>query len=335
VHAVLPESIDDPAQPSGGNVYDRRVCRELHDRGWDVVEHLLPGWPEPDDSTRHGLAAVLRGVDDGQLVLVDGLLASQSAEVLAPVAERLRLVVVVHLPRGGLGEASALALARVVVTTSEWTRSAVAAWAGRVVVATPGTDPAPLASGTLAGDRLLYVGAVTPVKGADLLLSALGRLGDRHWSCHVAGPLDRDRRFVAELRDAAGREPLAGRVTFLGALDRCALDELYAVSDLLVVPSRAESYGMAVTEALARGIPVVAADVGGVREALGVAKDEIPGLLVPAGDADGLADALGQWLADATLRARLRATAALRRGGLAGWSATADAVEQALLEAAA
>ena len=54
---------------------------------------------------------------------------------------------------------------------------------------------------------------------------------------------------------------------------------------MLVPPSRAETYGMVVTEALARGLPVLAADVGGVSEALGVdAGRRRPGLLVPAGD---------------------------------------------------
>ena len=63
-----------------------------------------------------------------------------------------------------------------------------------------------------------------------------------------------------------------------------ALSAAYAAADLVVLPSRHETYGMVATEALARGVPVLASDVGGVREALGT---PLPGLLVPADDPAG------------------------------------------------
>ena len=98
---------------------------------------------------------------------------------------------------------------------------------------------------------------------------------------------------------------------------------------------RAETYGMVVTEALARGLPVVAAEVGGVPEALGHGADGTrPGLLVPPGDPAALGAALRAWLGDAELRSRLRRAARERRESLAGWPATTSVLAGVLAGAA-
>jgi glycosyltransferase involved in cell wall biosynthesis len=90
-----------------------------------------------------------------------------------------------------------------------------------------------------------------------------------------------------------------------------------------VLASRGEAYGMVVTEALARGLPVVAADVGGVAEALGHGEGGVrPGMLVAPEDSAALAAALRGWLGDAALRERLRRAARERRASLPAWSAT-------------
>ena len=92
---------------------------------------------------------------------------------------------------------------------------------------------------------------------------------------------------------------------FAGPRTGADLERSYAAADLLVLASRAETYGMVVTEALARGLPVVAAEVGGLTEALGHGADGIrPGLLVPPDDPAALGAALRAWLGDAELRER-------------------------------
>jgi glycosyltransferase involved in cell wall biosynthesis len=102
-----------------------------------------------------------------------------------------------------------------------------------------------------------------------------------------------------------------------------------------VLASRAESYGMVVTEALARGLPVVATAIGGVPEALGQTTDgRRPGLLVPAGDSGALGAALRDWLGDAGLRQRLREAARERRSTLPGWSEPTDRIAHVLTQAA-
>jgi glycosyltransferase involved in cell wall biosynthesis len=92
---------------------------------------------------------------------------------------------------------------------------------------------------------------------------------------------------------------------------------------------------MVVTEALARGLPVVAAEVGGVPEALGHGADGTrPGLLVPPDDPAALRDALRAWLEEGDLRRRLRRAARERRASLSSWSTTASVVAEVLVGAA-
>jgi glycosyltransferase involved in cell wall biosynthesis len=352
VHFVVPDGIDDPTRPSGGNAYDRRLGDGLRALGWDVPEHGVAGsWPEPDAPARAALRAVIAGLPDGAVVLVDGLIASTAPEVLVPAARRLRLVVLVHMPLGdvrapdvGFGddtsdaserERSVLSAGAAVVTTSEWTRRRLidryALPPHRVHAARPGVDAADLASGSGPGRDLLCVAAVAPNKGHDVLLAALAKIADLDWRCMCVGSLDRDPGFVDLLRRQARADGIEHRLRFAGPLTGGDLDSAYASADLLVLASHAETYGMVVVEALARGIPVVATAVGGLPEALGhAAGGQQPGLLVPPGDAGAFAAALSDWLGDAGLRDQLGRAARDRRDALTDWSTTARRVSTIL-----
>ena len=313
VHFIVPEGIDDPARPSGGNTYDRRVRDGLAALGWTVHEH--------------GIDALERIPDDA-VVLLDGLIASPAPDVLVPHAGRLRQVVLMHMPIGDARERAVLEAATAVITTSRWTGRRLSELYGlpaeRIHVAEPGVDPAPVASGTDSGEALLCVAAVTPHKGHDVLLDALATVADLSWRCTCVGSLDRDPVFAAAVQRRAN-----GRVEFTGPRTGSELERTYAAADLLVLPSHAETYGMVVTEALARGVPVIATDVGGVSEALGDG-----GLLVPPGDPAALGAALRRWLGDADLRGRLRRAARERRATLRGWPATTSVVAGVLAGAA-
>jgi glycosyltransferase involved in cell wall biosynthesis len=351
VHVIVPEDIDDPARPSGGNAYDRRVCRGLAALGWAVREHAVPGaWPRPGEAGHAALARAVRRIPDGAVVLLDGLIASAAPEALVPHARRLRQVVLVHMPLGHrppdneagavrARERDVLAAAAAVVTTSGWTRRRLAELyalpAERVHVAEPGVDAARLAPGVAAGDALLCVAAVTPGKGHDVLLDGLATATDLSWRCACVGSLVRDPAFADGMRRATWKKGLGDRVRFAGPRTGPELDRAYAAADLLVLVSHAETYGMVVTEALARGLPVLATDVGGVTEALGHGEDGTrPGLLVPPGDPAALGVALRAWLGDAELRGRLRRAARERRASLRRWPATTSVLAGVLAGAA-
>ncbi len=154
---------------------------------------------------------------------------------------------------------------------------------------------------------------------------------DLSWHCECAGSLVRDPAFADRVRRRARELGLGDRVRFPGALTGEELDSAYGAADLLVLASHAETYGMVVTEALSRGVPVLATEVGGVTEALGCGEGGTrPGLLVPPGDPAALGGALRAWLEDAELRDRLRLAARERRATLRPWAATASAVADVL-----
>jgi glycosyltransferase involved in cell wall biosynthesis len=319
VHVIVPDGIDDPARPSGGNTFDRRVCDGLADAGWTVHVHAAP--------SRAALARVVRAIPDGAVVMLDGLVASPAPDVLVPEGDRLRMVALVHMPLEDAREGAVLSAAAAVITTSAWARRTIVERyslpAERVHVAEPGVDEAGLAPGTADAGALLTVAAVIPGKGHDVLLDALALVNGRRWHCTCVGSLERDPVFAARVR----RRAFDGRVRFPGPRTGAELDRSYAAADLLVLPSRGETYGMVVTEALARGLPVLAADVGGVPEALGHGADGVrPGMLVPPGDPAALGGALRAWLTDADLRRRLRGAARERRASLPRWSTTTSVV---------
>ncbi|MCO8270003.1 glycosyltransferase family 4 protein [Actinoplanes sp. TRM 88003] len=338
--AVLPGGVDDPTAPSGGNRYDRAVLSLLP----DVHEIAVPGsWPSPEPAARRALTAALADIPDKSDVLIDGLVGCGVPEILAPHALRLRLIVLVHLPLSdetGLSpaladdlrakERRALHLATTVIATSEAAAERVAILHDlpRVEVAPPGVDPADLAEPRPDGRRLLCVAAVSPRKGQDLLVAALeDDLAELDWECTFAGAL---------IRPVPHHDR---RLRFAGALPPAELDGAYKSSDVLILPSRAETYGMVVTEALARGLPVIATAVGGVPEALGTVAGTTafgaeppdsaaepgirPGILIPPDDRAALAAALRSWLTDDALRQRLRAAARARRETLPTWAGTA------------
>ena len=233
VHVVVPEGIDDPARPSGGNAYDLQVCRGLAAIGWTVRLHAVPGrWPLFDAASHAALADAVRRIPDGTVVLLDGLVASTAPEVLVPEATRLRLVALVHMPLGrhadddaaSAREGAVLGAAAAVITTSDWTRRLLMEMYSlpdeRVHVAWPGVDAADLAPGTADAGALLCVAAVTPGKGHDVLLDALAAIDGAVLALPVRGqprPRPGLRRGAGAPRP--GRRPRRPRL-LRGAADR-------------------------------------------------------------------------------------------------------------------
>jgi glycosyltransferase involved in cell wall biosynthesis len=215
--------------------------------------------------------------------------------------------------------------------TSRWTAGQLVArgLADRadVTVAAPGAHPAvdgARADGPGNAGRLLCIGVLAPHKGQDVLMTALARLPDLEWTCALVGSPHAAPDFVAAIARHAAT--LDARVRMTGVLDGDALDAAYRSCGVVVAPSRVESAGMAIGDARARGIPVIASAAGGIPDTLAGGG----ALLVPPDDPDALATALRAWLVDPRLRSRLRAEARRASQRMPRWDDTVTAVEHAL-----
>ena len=267
-------------------------------------------------------------------------------EIAAGLAAQHDLVALVHHPlclETGLDTAQATALAvseraalasamATIVTSARTAASLTELFDVRpetITVALPGTDPAPVARGSGGRQRMICVGTITPRKGHSVLIEALAGLADLEWEIWLVGSLERDPVTVAALREAIAARSLADRVRLFGEVEPDALAALYHDADLCVSASFYEGYGMALAEALARGLPIVAAAGGAVA-------DTVPadaGLLVPIQDAHALREALRRFLTEPGLAAALRAGAVRARDELPRWVDTARQVEAVLLRA--
>lgn len=329
---------------TGGYIYDRRVVEGLKTRGWTTTVHSLDtSFPTPTGSALRETRDVLAAIPGGRLVVIDGLALGGSASILRAAAQRLSLCALVHHPLAletGLDESAATALKRAeteslaavhhVIVTSRWTRCALADYgvaADRITVVEPGVDPAPprrpSTSQTL---RLLCVGSLTARKGHAVLFDALGQLADRDWRLVCAGSLTRDPALAAKLGAQIERLGLGERIVLAGELDPQDLAAQYANCDLFVLASALEGYGMVLTEALARGIPIIATAAGATPDTVTPGA----GILVPPNDSAALVRALASVMDDPGALAGLTEAAVAARTALPGWDRTVERFAAAL-----
>jgi glycosyltransferase involved in cell wall biosynthesis len=313
------------------------MIQELRRLGWQVdVLDLGDGFPFPTAAQRATALLLLSVVPGSCPIVLDGLAFGALPEAGA-LRSRPPLIALVHQPlalESGLdtaqadifrgSERDALAAAACVVVTSEATgRIMVADYSvpsQRLSVVRPGNDPVPPARGSNdALVRLLSVGSIVPGKGYDLLIAALAAIADLPWQLTIAGDRTRNLAAAARLDADISAHGLGERVAVLGAVPPERILELYSASDIFVLASRFEGYGMALAEAIAHGLPVVSTTAGAI-------PDTVPagaGLLVPPNDVAAFAQALRRLIGDRAERRRLAINARVAAAQLPTWQDSA------------
>ncbi len=193
---------------------------------------------------------------------------------------------------------------------------------GQIEIVAPGVEHAFFAPGDRSGARyalelpddvpiVLFVGRIQPLKGPDVAIRALHALGRSDAILLVVGgasgsagdgEIERAHRLVDELG-------LHDQVRFVAPQPHHILSTYYRAADVVVVPSRSESFGLVALEAAACGIPVVASAVGGL---LSLVDDGETGFLVPERDPMLFAKAIARILDEPLLAASMANAAAMR-----------------------
>jgi D-inositol-3-phosphate glycosyltransferase len=201
----------------------------------------------------------------------------------------------------------------------------------RIESVPPGVDHAFFSPGDRSGARValgldgrptvLFVGRIQPLKGLTVAVRALTELADRSTQLLVVGgPSGSD--GPAELQRSLAlieEHGLSDRVRFVEPQAHHRLSTFYRAADVVVVPSRSESFGLVALEAAACGVPVVASDVGGLRS---LVDDGVTGHLVESRDPVAFAARIDALLADPG-RAAAMGAAGAERSRRYSWSTTA------------
>jgi glycosyltransferase involved in cell wall biosynthesis len=174
--------------------------------------------------------------------------------------------------------------------------------------------------------NLLFVGLLIPRKGVHVLLDAVEELQSYPWKLRIVGDESLDVSYVESLRERALR--LGNRVEFLGRVSPEELSKIYLDSDIFILPSYFEGYGIVVGEAVLHLLPIIASRVGGIPE---IVRDGKEGVLVPPGDKSALKQALQDFLEHPEHLDPLIQACAVRRHSLPTWQEAGKLVEDFLL----
>jgi glycosyltransferase involved in cell wall biosynthesis len=322
---------------SGGYGYDRRIVAELRQAGHTVDIHELAGrHPLPDDEARASARAAWAALAPGALPLIDGL----GLPAFEGAIDRPALGLIHHPTslEAGLPDPDRETLAATerrlfpalsaCLVTSDTTAATLAKdfAVERLATIVPGTDPAPRSPGSGGPTcRILSIGTLIPRKGHELLLRALARLFDLDWHLTIAGGAP-DPVHAATLQNLAEDLAIAQRVTFAGTTTGDALDTLWHQADVFALATEYEGYGMAIAEALKRGLPV-AITKGGAAAAL------VPneaGVVCDVGDLVTYSKSLRRVIFDTELRADMAQAAWDAGQKLPDWTAQGKAFAEAL-----
>lgn len=336
LHFIIPGDIN---TRTGGYRYDKRIVQGLEETGWTVHLHSLTGdYPFPSNTERANASDELSGIDDGSLVVMDGLAFGTLPEVIKAHSPRLQFIALVHHPLAletGLTEKQAtflnqqemqaLAHARHIITTSHPTAESLANYhvhETQVTAVLPGTDRGKISKGSGQADlNLSCVATLTPRKGHSVLLEALLPLRRHPWHLHCAGSTDRDVATCQRVKALIDQHDLHDRVTLTGELEDAELAALYERTDIFVLASFYEGYGMVLDEAIAHGLPVICTNAGALKTTL----PKGAGILVPPHDANALSSAIETLLTDKDHRKMLTDHARKARETLRTWhSATTE-----------
>jgi glycosyltransferase involved in cell wall biosynthesis len=318
-------TLGDPATLTGGYRYHRRMAELAAGHDARLTFASLP----PRLPFRHG-RRVLRTAAQAEVVLVDSIAAAYLAPWIA-LRRPPRLIAIAHQPPGGIDHAPPRRwvqawLDRFVYRRCDQVIVASALLARRfdgAIVVPPGRDRQ---AGTEVSDlrdgaqaAALCVANWLPNKGILELLDAAAALPPGMLRVHLAGDERADTAYGQRVISRTGDLP--GRVVRHGPCNDGEIGVLYRSADLFVLPSRWETYGTAIAEAMDAGLPVIGWRSGNLPH---LVEDGKQGIVITPGDIGALTGALRRLATDEPERQRMGAAAAHRALSLPTWEQSAQ-----------
>ena len=334
-------------QVSGGNLYDQILVEHLRGRGHDVAILSLPHGSYARHLAQNFSPSLKRRLQERYDVLLQDELTHPSLFRANRAASAPIVGIVHHLLSSEAHAAWQTDLYRRIeerylktvgafVFNSHTTRESVEELLGKKtqnVVATPGGDrlgakltgpeiyQRALAEGPL---RILFVGNLIERKGLHVLLEALAKLRDQAWHLDIVGSEEMDPAYASRMQQKVDALDLRSRLTLYGVLAGERLAERYLESQLLVVPSSYEGFGIVYLEALGFGVPVIASAAGATDE---IVHHESNGFLIQPGDTLSLSRQLERILEDRGLLGRLSLAALESFHAHPTWEQSMDLIE--------
>jgi glycosyltransferase involved in cell wall biosynthesis len=324
---------------SGGNIYNARLAEHVAAAGITVrIQEVDGDWPVGSEEDRRRLGAVLSDAG-ADVVLVDGLIGSGAPNEIEQAAARGNPPwILVHMALADHPELEKRALtaaAGVICTSSSACRNLQELHGlDNAHVVVPGVDlPDILNTNKPSGvpPHLVVVAALLPHKAQLLVVEALARLRDLPWTAALVGSTAADPGYALAVINAISRHGLQHRIEVTGERSGEGLEQEWRRSDLSLLVSTVESFGMVVTESIAHGVPVLVRAGTGAVEALGQSGAGTAVELDDDGQGTGagpeqLEAVLRTWLTDPEMRHSWRAAALQSRDSLPSWEDAAAKV---------
>ena len=330
---------------TGGYVYDRTIMAKLAQLGWEVeLVGLGEGFPNPDFFTVCRAHERLTAISPQTPIVIDGLALGVMPRTAQALSEQHTLIALVHHPlalESGLtqeeashlqqSETQALQYAQHVIVTSQATARIMKNFGvteDRISVVVPGTEhveAAPRHASTTT--QLLSVGSITHRKGFDVLIQALVLIKDLSWQLTIVGDMTRDVECANRVIELIHQHHLQTRITITGKLPQADLSAFYSNSDVFVLASRFEGYGMAYAEAMAHGLPIIGTTAGAIPDTVPL----LAGLLVEPDDVLELAKALRTMVVEPETRQSFAKEALATALSLPSWQTSAAVFANAIL----
>jgi glycosyltransferase involved in cell wall biosynthesis len=293
---------------TGGYLYDMKMIRGLEEQGYDVP---IIGIDEPLTC----LAAIegycrsqFIKLPPGTCVVIDSLVLGLLHKLVREFSDRLNIVGLIHLPvtynilsykmKLADYEINAMMDASSLIVTGRFMVQLLGD-AGipseKITIVEPGTERYPRKrTYKKLPTELLCISNYSAIKAQHVLVQALEKIRHMDWSLNLYGNMQRDERYVASLRSYILRKNLEGRILLHDTIPHDQISAAFLQSDLFILPSLFESFGMVLAESLAHGIPVVTTVAGNIPYTVPPAM----GVFTERGNADHLAYALNELMLD-------------------------------------